>query len=84
MRRVHNRSETARAVTLQHSSRDLDWQIGGKAGVTRYAARIFTALIRAADHDVFNLLALNLLSAITDLIALASKSSGRTLASDPA
>src|SRR3954463_5171855 len=60
MRRVHNRSETARAVTLQHSSRDLDWQIGGKAGVTRYAARIFTALIRAADHDVFNLLRLEL------------------------
>ena len=43
-------------MALQNGARDFDWQSRGEARVARNAARVFAALVGAADDDIFDLL----------------------------
>jgi hypothetical protein len=58
LRGIGHRVQAARAVALEHRAADLDRQAGEQAGMARDAARVFAALVGAADHDVLELLGL--------------------------
>ncbi|MNC92707.1 hypothetical protein D3C83_91790 [compost metagenome] len=55
MRRLHQGTQSARAVALDHGARSLDRQTRDESCVPRNAAAVFTRLIGATHNKVLDL-----------------------------